>query len=146
MITMFQEISVGAVVFRKNNEIKYLILHYPHGHWDFPKGNVEKGESEEETLRREIKEETGIDDIKIIGGFRKTIEYFYRREGKTIHKQVIFYLAETTTNRVRLSYEHIGFKWVPYEEALKIITFENSKNILKEAHKHLKSSLLGFET
>ena len=57
---MEHEKSCGAVIFRVGNATKYLLLHYEAGHWDFVKGHSEKGESEEETVRREILEETGL--------------------------------------------------------------------------------------
>ena len=60
---------------RKDPEIEYLLLNYPAGHWDFPKGRIEKGETEIETARREIKEETDISKIKIFEKFKKNIEY-----------------------------------------------------------------------
>src|SRR3989344_321242 len=75
------EVSVGAVVFREENrggkkERLYLLLHYPSGHFDFPKGHVEAGETEEMTLRRETDEETGIRDLKVFPT-RVSIRYFY---------------------------------------------------------------------
>jgi len=52
--------SCGAVVYRENAQVKYLLLHYGGAHWDFVKGEMEEDESEEETARRELEEETGI--------------------------------------------------------------------------------------
>ena len=145
------EKSVGAVVFRKeDNKIKYLLLHYETGHWDFPKGHTEKGESDEETLRREVEEETGIDDIKIIPNFSKLIRYFYRARGSEkeerkrdnrknlIAKKVIYYIAQTGTGKVTLSFEHIGYKWLDYNEASKKITYEKSKKVLDAANEYLQ--------
>jgi len=86
-----REESCGAIVFRKNGEVKYLLLHYEAGHWDFAKGNVEKDETEQETAAREIEEETGIKDVVFSPGFKETIKYFYKREGKNIFKIVIFF-------------------------------------------------------
>lgn len=129
------EKSAGAVIFRKaDNEIYYLLLHYKPGHWDFPKGHIEKGEKEEETVKRETEEETGLRDIKIVKGFKETVKYFFRYENKTIFKIVIFYLAETQEKEVKISFEHKGFKWLSYDEALKQLTFKNAKNILKKAN------------
>ena len=64
---MYDEISAGAVLhlMDKNFEINYLILNYSYGHWDFPKGNIESGETEIETIKREVMEETGISRYKI---------------------------------------------------------------------------------
>jgi len=132
------EKSAGAVVFRREGDkIYYLLLHYEAGHWDFPKGHIEKGETIEETARREVEEETGLKDIKFIEGFKEWIKYFFKLKGKNIFKIVTFLLAETKQKEIKISWEHIGFKWLPYEEALKQLTFKNSKEILKKAHQYL---------
>jgi len=131
---MPRERSCGAVVFRKNGPVKYLLLHYETGHWDFVKGQVEEGETEEETARRELLEETGIADAQFIRDFRERISYFYRRESKTVYKEVIFLLAETRRSEVTLSYEHVGYAWLPYEEALERLPFKNAKAVLRKAH------------
>jgi 8-oxo-dGTP pyrophosphatase MutT (NUDIX family) len=138
---MPKELSAGAVVFRKNEEIKYLLLHYESGHWDFPRGAVERGEEEEETAQREIKEETDIEDLIFIPDFREKISWFYRKEGKTIYKEAIFYLALTKTEKVKISFEHIGYAWLPYKEALEQVTFKNSKEVLGKAHAFLTKQL-----
>ena len=73
------EKSAGAVIFRKEEDkVYYLLLCHQAGHWSFPKGNIEKGEKIEETIEREIQEETGITDIEFISGFKQTIKYFYK--------------------------------------------------------------------
>jgi 8-oxo-dGTP pyrophosphatase MutT (NUDIX family) len=132
------EKSAGTVIFRKDKEVLYyLLLHYQVGHWDFPKGNIEKGEQITETARRETKEETGIGDIEFIQGFKEEIEYFYQREGKRIYKTVIFFLSRTRTKEVKISFEHQGFEWLNYEKALKKLTHKNAKEILKKANKVL---------
>ena len=134
------EKSAGAVIFyRADKKIKYLLLHYQAGHWDFPKGNIEKEEKLEETTRREIKEETGLEDIKFIPGFKGSIKYFYKLKGKNIFKIVTFFLVKTKTKEVKISWEHTGFKWLPYEEALEQLTFKNAKEILKKANDFLLS-------
>lgn len=145
---MPKEKSAGAIVFRKeDNKIYYLLLHYHSGHWEFPKGHIESKESEEETVKREVAEETGINDIEIIPGFKKYIKYFFRqykenvseeerKAGKTpwVFKLVTFFMAETKSKEVKISPEHIGFLWLPLEEAVKKTTFKNSKKLLKEAN------------
>ena len=134
---MFNEKSCGAVVFLKSSETKYLLLRYGAGHWDFVKGNVEPNESEKETVIRELQEETGIVEAKFIEGFRQKIEYFYRRQGATVHKEVVFFLMETHTEEVRLSFEHVGYTWLNYQSAMKKLTFKNAKDVLQKAHESL---------
>lgn len=138
MVAMLKEKSCGAVVFRRNSEEKYLILHYGAGHWDFVKGNVEPDENEEDTAMRELKEETGIAKAQFVAGFMETISYFYRRGNSTVHKEVVFFLVQTTESRVDLSYEHVGYEWLNYEGAIERLTFENAKKVLQKAHRFLK--------
>ena len=106
------------------------------------KGHQEKRETDEKTLRRETEEETGIQELDFFPEPKKTIRYFYRAKGKekaerlknesgiNIFKRVVFYLAKTEVSEVRISHEHLGHKWVSYEEAKKTLIFANSKNVL----------------
>ncbi len=139
--TMPVEKSCGAIVFRGDGqERRYLVLHYEEGHWDFPKGHVEKGEDEKATARRETREETGTGDLVFVSGFRERIEYFYKSEGRTMHKEVFFFLARTLTENVTLSHEHVGFAWLPYTKALGKLTYENAKVVLRKAHDFLEAA------
>jgi len=136
--TMINEKSCGAVVYAKNPEINFLLLQYEAGHWDFVKGNVEEGEAEKETVVRELGEETGISDAKFIEGFKEKIAYFYKRQGSTVSKEVVFFLIETHTTKVQLSFEHIGYEWLPYERAMEKLNFKNAKDVLQKAHAFMK--------
>jgi len=138
------EKSAGAVIFRREGkESLFLLLHYPSPaktpkeYWDFPKGHIEKGEKEIETVRREVKEETGLKDIKFIEEFKEWIKYFFRFKEKNILKFVTFYLAETKTKKITISGEHSGYEWLAYKKALEKLTFKNAKKILKKANDFL---------
>lgn len=139
------EKSAGAVIFRREKgKIFYLLLHYPptkrgakSDYWDFPKGHIEKGESQLDTAKREVKEETGLEDLKFVDGFKEWIKYFFRYKGRTIFKIVTFYLAETETKDVKISFEHMGYEWLPYDKATRQLTFKNAKGILKKANNFL---------
>ncbi len=136
------EKSAGAVIYRKEDgKVKYLLLLYGAGHWDYVKGHVEPDEEEEETLVREAEEEADLIDLRIIHGFKERISYTYKRDGKTIAKDVVFYLAETQTKDVKLSFEHKEYKWLELEKALKQITYSTSKDVLKKADKFVRKSL-----
>ena len=121
-----------------NQQIIFLLLHYFSGHWDFPKGNKERGENSIQTIRREIKEETGISDLTFIDGFVREISYKYLRQNKLISKKVVYFLARTNTKDVVLSSEHTDFEWDHYESALKRLTYKKSKEILTEGYIFLK--------
>jgi bis(5'-nucleosidyl)-tetraphosphatase len=138
------EKSAGAVIFRKEGgKTHYLLLHYPSNsrapkdYWDFPKGHIEKGEKETETVKREVKEETGLQKFKFIEGFKEWIKYFFKDKDKTVFKIVTFYLIETKEKEVKISFEHIGYKWLAYEQALEQLNFKNAKDILQKANNFL---------
>jgi len=134
-----EERSVGAIIFRRDvGRCLFLLLHYQGGHYDWPKGHIEPGEQELDTVRREVLEETGIEDLTIYGGFRETILYFYTRGGERIRKTVAFYLAETSTSEVKLSWEHVGYKWADYEESMNTLTYRNSREVLEKARRFLE--------
>jgi bis(5'-nucleosidyl)-tetraphosphatase len=135
---MLHEKSCGAVVFFKGVHVDFLLLQYEAGHWDFVKGNIEPNESEIETVFRELQEETGIVATQTIGDFRERIQYFYRRQGETVQKEVIFYLIEADTEKVQLSFEHVGYAWLDYNGALEKLTFKNAKDVLERAELFLQ--------
>jgi bis(5'-nucleosidyl)-tetraphosphatase len=138
-----EERSAGAVLFSLDSavgKIEYLLLNYAAGHWDFPKGNIENGEDEIQTARREIQEETGIYDVEFFKGFRNKIEYHYRRNQRLIQKEVIFFLARTSRREVTLSHEHNAYTWLAYEKALALLTYNNAKNVLVEAKLFLEKN------
>lgn len=139
------ERSAGAIIVRReNNKNLFLLLNYqsgrsrPKAYWDFPKGHIEKGEKLEDTVRREVKEETGIGEIEIVPEFKETIKYFFKADGGIIFKTVVFLLAKTKEKEVKISDEHMGFKWLSFEESLKEVSYKNAKDILKKAKAFLE--------
>lgn len=133
------EKSCGLVVYNKklHGEIVFLLLHYPEGHWEFPKGHMEAGEKEKQTALRELREETGIHNAHLVDGFKETIEYQFTRNTEGINKVVIFFLARVDDIHISLSHEHKEYKWVPFDEAVETVTFENARNVLKKAKQFL---------
>ncbi len=134
----YDEKSCGIVLFRiENGERLYLVLHYPGGHFDLAKGHVEDGEDEHQTAKRELEEETGISQVELIDGYREQISYQFKHKGKPCHKEVIFFLGKTDEEKVKISHEHTGYFWLPYDGAFNKVTFDNAKNLLREAEKIL---------
>jgi len=130
--------SCGAIVFYKDGDkIEFLLLKYPN-YWGFPKGESEEGESEIETAKREIKEETNL-DVEFIPGFRREYEYSYWLKGKLIKKRAVFFLARAKNKDVKISWEHEDYKWLPFEEAIKLLKYEEDKKNLKEAYEIIKN-------
>ncbi len=130
------EKSCGAVIFRKNNNItEYLLIlnkkrKSVQGHWGFPKGHVESGESEHETALREVKEETGL-DIEFFGNFRSVTHYSPKVD---VVKNVVYFLASVKKNDIVLQESEIAdFVWLPFKEAQQRITNEGDRVILRRA-------------
>ncbi len=136
---MLEEFSAGIVVYRESKPYQFLLLHYPAGHWDFPKGHVEEGESMRQTALRELEEETGIgkDEIILEDDFKETIDYLYRKRGELSHKKVIFFLGKTEKEDIRISEEHQGYKWLSYEKARERVTFRNPRDLLEKSKEYL---------
>ncbi len=139
---MIEETSAGIVLFRKeNSKILFLLLHYPSGHWDFVKGKMEKDESTHETAIRETREETGITDITFVENFEEWIKYDFQYQGELVHKKVVFFLAETKTEEIEISHEHLGYTWMDYNTAMEKTTFDNAKTVLTRAQMLLTKTL-----
>lgn len=135
--------TAGAVIFRprSDGQIEYLILKHKN-YWNFPKGGAEKEETEIETAKREIKEETGLTRLVFIPGFRSTRNIIYRgsknsikveHRGRIVLRRSIIFLAESPSRRVKISHEHRGFAWLPFEEAKKRLAIlgDNHKVLIK---------------
>jgi len=114
-----------------------LLRHRNDRHWAFPKGRLEPGEDEFEAAVREIFEETSIDQLHPIPGFRETSSYHFQRNGQRIAKSVVFFLAETLQSDVSLSSEHIDFQWLRFEDAIGALTYDESRRILSDADRLL---------
>jgi 8-oxo-dGTP pyrophosphatase MutT (NUDIX family) len=137
---LIEKKSAGAVIFNETlGERYYLLLLYDAGHWDFPKGGIEEGESELDAVIREVREETGIADLKLVEGFRQTISYQFKSTEGEINKTVVFYLGNTSTFKVTLSHEHRAYAWLKFEDALEQLTFDTARSVLKVAHRFLEN-------
>jgi len=133
-----QDKSIGAIVSFKN---KFLIIQQktrekPYN--GFPKGHVEKKESDLQALARELKEETGIIDFELIPGFKESIIYKFEYQNEIITKTCDFYLIEVFSNKIVFDKKELaGFKWLEFEKALKYLTHQNSKELLIKANAFL---------
>ena len=131
--------SAGIVVyFQENNTQEFLVLQYAAGHWDFAKGHMETGETKEQTAKRELKEETGL-TAEIVPGFFESFKYIFSdyTDGKPAEKTVYFFVGQTTTKNVTLSHEHLDYKWLPYKQAVELLTYKNVKILLNNVNAFL---------
>jgi len=135
--------TIGIVIFRREGKaIRYLLLHKGGQYWNVPKGRPEAGENELETALRELREESGITEVKRIPDFREEYEYDFTSEIKDgqreqVYKTAIFFLGEVMSERVTISHEHLDFGWFDYETALKRMYYQPGRELLKKVHQFL---------
>lgn len=129
--------SCGFVVYKRiNNENFYLIIQSLNGDIGFPKGHMESGETELRTAIRELKEETNI-DVKVVPSFKRQIEYELLNISNTI-KQAVYFLGECVSdNLICQETEVAKANFLTYEKALELLTFEETKSILKDAEYYI---------
>ena len=130
------ETSCGVILV---NFDSVLLLQYPQGHWDLPKGHVELTDANHlATVRRELGEETGITEIAFVENFVERTSYTYRHKGKTMNKEVFWFLAETNQLEVKISHEHRGHLWLDWEQALAQLTHDETTSVVRKAWEHMK--------
>jgi 8-oxo-dGTP pyrophosphatase MutT (NUDIX family) len=137
------EESVGAVIsysprqsMYQNSESsrlydtrQFLLLKSPRGDWNFVKGHRENGETDYQTLQREIHEETGIRRFSILN-YLGDVNYTFLKKNIEIEKVVKFYHISVFNSQIMISQEHVDYAWLGYEQAKKLLTFWQSKDIL----------------
>ena len=130
---MKKEKSCGCIVINEKDEV--LLIHHNAGHWDFPKGHVEDGETEIQTAMREVKEETNL-DVEVNEKYRYTTKYSPKED---VMKEVIYFLAKNINNNKQAQLEEVSeVKWFKSDEALNKITYDTSKDILIKLMKDIK--------
>ena len=133
---MKSEKSCGAVVYMSYNDtIEFLAVRSKvHSHWGFPKGHVQEGESEQETAKREVLEETGL-VITLCEDFRTSVEYLPVED---TCKEVVFFIGQALSQYVNIDQREIqDYKWFNYNKMLELLTFDNDKKILSEAKNYI---------
>jgi|YelNatPaOPRAMG01_1025707.scaffolds.fasta_scaffold44683_4 8-oxo-dGTP pyrophosphatase MutT (NUDIX family) len=134
---MLEESSAGVVVYHlEDGEARYLVLKSERGRYDLPKGNIEAGETALSAAEREAREETGLRQIHLLPGFHETVTYFYIRPGGgKVRKTVHYFLGESRDTDVKVSEEHGGYSWLPFEQAVEAVGYPNLKELLFKAER-----------
>lgn len=135
---MHEEFSSGMIVYKGDpSQPEFLFLTRKEGFLDFPKGHIESGENEVQSAIRETSEETGLELVPDTS-FRYRQIYWYRRGGEKIKKTVIMFLGQASPDSsVQISFEHQGFRWLSFDEAMEQLSFKNQKEMLTEAFNHI---------
>lgn len=132
---MKQEKSCGCIILNDKKEV--LLVHHNKGHWDFPKGHVEEGETELQTAIREVKEETNI-DVEVNEKYRYTVEYSPKED---VIKEVVFFLAKNINDNKTAQLEEVDeVQWFQLEDAIERITYDTSKEVLIRLKKDLEDN------
>lgn len=135
-------ISCGGIVYRKNaSGVEVLLLHrfksniWPYDSWHLPKGTKDREESDEETAKREIFEETGyvVKVLQEVGWLDST----YEKEGKVFNKKTHYFFCEPVERENDLVTEHDELSWVPIKQAINLVStfpiYEKEEDILTKA-------------
>lgn len=134
---MREEVSAGGVVVLGN---AILLLRKYNGDWVLPKGKVEKGETNDQTALREVKEETGVKAT--IKKYLGEIHYTYKEnweEQKGVHKIVFWYLMETDSMNTIPQREEgfVDAKFINRERVIDMVRYDDEREIIKVALKEI---------
>jgi len=125
-------------IFTNETDSLFLLIQHQAGHWGFPKGHANPGESALETAKRELEEETGIRDCEVLEEPSFVEHYSFVKEGEPIEKTVTYFLAFVNSMEVQLQAEEIqNSAWICFEEAVKLITFDANRQVLREVKAYL---------
>jgi 8-oxo-dGTP pyrophosphatase MutT (NUDIX family) len=113
----------------------FLLIRDSYRNWGFPKGHLERGEQPDAAALREVVEETGLGGVELRGAI-ETIDWYFRFRGRLIHKVCHFYLMETERSDTspQLAEGITACRWAPYEEAVRLVSYANAREVLKRAH------------
>lgn len=132
------EISYGIIPLRKlNGKRQVLLVKHGKGHWSFPKGHPETGETPQETAVRECEEETSLHIVSFLNIPPHEERYFFRRGSQLIDKRVTYFAAEVSGEVAVQAEEITDFKWLSLEEAEKWITFSEARALLAKISHYL---------
>ncbi len=139
-----REPTAGGVVFRRrpnSKDSQILLIQDAKDRWTIPKGHIEEGESARETAEREIREETGLQEMKVLGWLGK-INFRYRRATSLVLMTTEIFLVEAKGNSDALKPEDWmnGIKWFSTAEALDKIEYEDIGKIILLGLKQIRST------
>ena len=131
-----EEVSAGGIVFRREGALTlFLLIRDSYRNWGFPKGHLEEGELPATAALREVGEETGLEALELRAPI-ETIDWEFRFRGRRIHKVCHFFLIETEDLRTAplLTEGITACRWASFEEAERLISYENARTVLRQAH------------
>ncbi len=140
-----REPTAGGVIFRRNpkNQVEILLIQDAKNRWTIPKGHIEEGESARDTAEREIREETGLQEMKVLNWLGK-INFRYRRMSSLVLMTTEIFLVKALGKSDQLQAEDWmnGIKWFPAPEALDKIEYDDIGKLILLGLKKIRSDNL----
>ncbi len=137
-----REPTAGGIVYRlaEKGEVEILLIQDAKNRWTIPKGHIEEGESSKQTAEREIREETGLQQMAVSDWLGK-INFRYRRQQSLVLMTTEIFLVEAKgkTNELQPEDWMNGIKWFPANEALDKIEYEDIGKIILLALKKIRN-------
>ncbi|MCI4367981.1 MAG: NUDIX domain-containing protein [Thermoplasmata archaeon] len=132
------ELAAGAVLSNDAGDALLLLHHQSEDRWCFPKGHVEPGEGLKEAAMREITEETGIGELRLLEEL-STLHYrFYDAEhARNVLKTTVYFLATTGVVKARPEPLFDEYRWVDFAEAARLVPYENDRTLVEAARRRL---------
>lgn len=139
-----REPTAGGIVYRRNakNGIEILLIQDAKDRWTIPKGHIEEGETAKQTAEREIGEETGLQEMKVLNWLGK-INFRYRRQQSLVLMTTEIFLVKALGDTDALQPEDWmnGIKWFSANEALDKIEYEDIGKIILLGLKKIRNGL-----
>jgi 8-oxo-dGTP pyrophosphatase MutT (NUDIX family) len=130
-----REFSAGGVCVRRMDGRDHVaVIRVKNGKVTaLPKGNIDPGESADQTARREVREEAGVDG-EVVGKLGD-VEYWYvRRNGTRVFKSVAFYLLKYASGSIDdHDHEVDAAEWVPLDDAEELLQYKGEKQMVASA-------------
>lgn len=138
------ETTSGGIIFRrdeKTNKLEILLIQDAKNRWTIPKGHVEEGEEPRQTAEREIREETGLQEMKVMNWLGK-VNFRYRREHTLVLMTMHIYLVQGLGKTDMLKPEDwlSDIKWLPATEAVDKIAYEDIGKLILVGMKKIRTS------
>lgn len=137
---MVEHVSCGVVTVRRwDRKWEFFLVQHHLGHWAFPKGHQEAGETAEQTARRELAEETGFTEVELDPDHEFYEDYRWTRHGVVNHKQVTYYLGLVADQPPKIQRAELkDGRWVPADEVPSVLTFPEAQAVFRQAQKILR--------